>query len=145
MQTCTTWFYNIASKELNCSYVCVCIICMQLQPQHKLSFPPPPPYCFIFGNCFIQNPIEIPVHVMGAFWTQLQYNHRRWGGGAMGTRGLSRTGLMEMWKLGWMCMEHGSWSLTAAGLVFLWMGKGQMNREASFLDSTWRGRSCSRE
>ena len=59
-----------------------------------------------------------------------------------GTRALSRTGLiLETWNVGWTCMDLGSLSLTAAGLMILIISKGPMKRGASFLESTLRGRS----
>jgi len=44
-------------------------------------------------------------------------------------------GLASLWR--W----HGSYSLTATGLMTFWMAKGPMNVGVSMLDSTRRGRS----
>jgi len=49
-------------------------------------------------------------------------------------------GPRETWKVGWIHMVCGSQSISASGLMILWMGKGPMNQGASFFDSTRRGR-----
>lgn len=64
------------------------------------------------------------------------------GGGTANDRGLSWTDFtLDTWKVGWTRTERGSLSLTAVRLMIFWMGSGPRNLGASFLDSTWRGRS----
>ena len=68
----------------------------------------------------------------------------RAGGGALGGgwSGLSLTGLRrDTWKVGWTLMERGRRRRTAAGLITLVMENGPTNRGASFLDSTFKGKS----
>lgn len=68
-------------------------------------------------------------------WTE-QINWGGGGGGAEGTRGLSRTDLtLDTWNVGWHCIDCRSFCLTATGLMIL---------GASYFDSTHRGRSALR-